>query len=213
MTLANRNSLADQVRERVLNQILRGELKPGDALVEMQIAQAMGISQAPVREGLRDLESIGVVASRPNRGSRVCALDLKVLAEIYDVRAELESYAAALVARRQTANIEFLTSCIAEMQSCAGSGHLPDFAAANAQFHRSVVEAAGNRTLIDVWNRLDVRARTMLAITNTRGDLSLVADSHWPVLKALQARTARSARTAMRSHILAWRPNVEGDVD
>ncbi|MFL5692350.1 MAG: GntR family transcriptional regulator, partial [Ktedonobacteraceae bacterium] len=71
MNVLSRISLRAQIKEILLKRILNGEYKPGDRLVEMQIAQELGTSQAPVRESLRELEALGFVESEPYRGTRV----------------------------------------------------------------------------------------------------------------------------------------------
>ena len=101
MSTVTRIVLREQVKGRLLERILSGELRPGDRLVETRIAQELGTSQAPVREALRDLELLRFVESEPFRGSRVRGISPEELAEIYPVRAALEhGPAAALAARR-----------------------------------------------------------------------------------------------------------------
>src|SRR6185295_20410535 len=92
--------LREQVKEVLLERILRGQLKPGDRLVETRIAQELGTSQAPVREALRDLELVNLVESEPFRGSRVRGVSDEDLLQSFPVRAALEELAAKEAARR-----------------------------------------------------------------------------------------------------------------
>ena len=85
-----RTVLREQIRELLLERILKGELQPGDRIVELQIAQEFGTSQAPVREALSELQSLGFVVYEPYRGTRVRRITEEELAEIYPVRAALE---------------------------------------------------------------------------------------------------------------------------
>jgi DNA-binding GntR family transcriptional regulator len=85
-----RTVLREQIRELLLERILKGELQPGDRIVELQIAQELGTSQAPVREALRELQSLGFVEHEPYRGTRVRRIIEEELAEIYPVRAALK---------------------------------------------------------------------------------------------------------------------------
>ncbi len=99
----NRTVLREQLKEILLKRILSGEYKPGDRLVEMQIAQEFDISQAPVRETLRELEVLGFVESEPYRGTHVRAVTKAELTEIYPVRAALEEVAARPAGGRELA--------------------------------------------------------------------------------------------------------------
>jgi DNA-binding GntR family transcriptional regulator len=202
----DRLSLSEQVREEVLRRILDGTLRAGDRIVETRLAQELGTSQAPIREALRSLEPLGVVQSLPNRGVRVRVLQASELAEIYLVRAELEAYAASLAAPKLKANVSALEQHIAAMHRAAASRNLSRFSEANALFHRHVVEASGLVTLVEIWAMLDVKARTMLAVTRSGLDLGAVAESHWPIVEALKAGKAAAARRAMRQHILRYKP-------
>ena len=94
MSLVTRTVLREQVKELLLERILAGDYRPGDRLVETRIAQELGMSQAPVREALRDLEVLRFVESEPFRGARVRAISGEELAEIYPVRAAVEELAA-----------------------------------------------------------------------------------------------------------------------
>jgi len=93
-----RASLSQQIRDQLLERIMRGELAPGNRLIELKIAAEFSTSQAPVREALRELEAVGVIETLPNKGARVRTISNEELRELYEVRAQLESYATQLVA-------------------------------------------------------------------------------------------------------------------
>src|SRR5438876_8572640 len=100
LSVVARTVLREQVKEVLLERILRGEYGPGERLVETRIAQELGTSQAPVREALRDLESLRFVESEPFRGARVRAISDEELIEVYPVRAAIEEVAAREAAIR-----------------------------------------------------------------------------------------------------------------
>src|SRR5438874_12015375 len=97
-----RTSLREQVRDLLLDRIVAGEYPPGARLVETRIAQELGVSQAPVREALRDLEQLGCIVHEPFRGCSVRAFSADELIEAFPVRAALEALAARLAAERIT---------------------------------------------------------------------------------------------------------------
>src|SRR5919202_2146380 len=90
----SRPMLRDRIKDAILARILNGDYAPGERIVEIRVAQEFGVSQAPVREALRELELLRLVISEPFRGARVREVSAKELAEIYPVRAALEEVAA-----------------------------------------------------------------------------------------------------------------------
>src|ERR1044071_7575938 len=99
-TNIRRRVFREEIREQLIDDILSGRLKPGTRIVETRLAQEFGVSQAPVREALRDLELFGFVTSSPFRGPHVKEIPPEELREIYPIRAALEAVAARAAATR-----------------------------------------------------------------------------------------------------------------
>lgn len=177
-------------------------------MVETQIARELGVSQAPVREALRDLESVGVVESFAFRGARVRKPTRAELIEAFPVRAALESLAASEAATRITeAQLEQLEDLVQQMEKAAVEGNTHQQAIANAQFHGLIVEAAGNSTLVRLWAFLEPWARTYLTAARAGVDLNELAVRHRKILTPLRHRDSQAAAAAMREHLLevaAW---------
>ena len=199
MTLS-RTMLREQIRELLLERILGGDLRPGDRIVELQIAQELGTSQAPVREALRELQSLGFVEHEPYRGSRVRRISEEEIAEIYPVRAALEELAAQEAASRLDGEVAELEREFGAMRAAADSGDLNDLAAHDATFHRLIVEAAGNQVLLDTWRTLRVEARVVVTVLKTDIDLHELAELHRPLLEALKEGAPDRAGRALRQH-------------
>jgi DNA-binding GntR family transcriptional regulator len=195
--------LRSQVRDLLIERIVKGYYKPGARLVETQIARELGVSQAPVREALRDLESVGVVESFAFRGARVRNPTRAELLEAYPVRAALESLAAFEAAGRITdAQLDQLEDLIAQMEKAADQGNAHQQAMANAQFHGLIVEAAQNSTLLRLWAFLEPWARTYLTAARSGVDLNELAVRHRKILTPLRKRDSQAAADAMRDHLL-----------
>jgi DNA-binding GntR family transcriptional regulator len=193
--------LREQVKELLLERILEGAYRPGDRLVETRIAQELGTSQAPVREALRDLELLRFVESEPFRGARVREVSPEELAEIYPVRAAIEEVAARGAAAHLGGDVGELAVELDAMRAAADASDLHLLVEHDVRFHRLVVEASGNRTLLDVWVSLRVEARTIITALTTRIDHHELAEMHEPVLSALAARDPDRAGHALRRHI------------
>lgn len=204
-TLA-RQSLPAQIKEHLLAQITSGALKPGDRLIELRIASEMDTSQAPVREALRELESFGVVETRRNKGSRVRAISPEELRDIYDVRAELEGFSAALASNAGATIETTLMRHVEHMRKAAQANDTLAFAQHNTTFHRAIVEAAGNTVLLDHWERLDIQFRSALNMAQRQLKLAGVADTHVPIVRAIASGKADLARKLARAHVLENKP-------
>jgi DNA-binding GntR family transcriptional regulator len=207
-----RSVLRDQIRDALVARILDGTYAPGERIVEIRVAQEFGVSQAPVREALRELELLRLVVSEPFRGARVREVTSEELAEVYPVRAALEEVAARGAAVRLDGGVERLAQEIEGMRAAATAGDVHAFIAHDVAFHRHIVEASGNRTLQELWGSLHVDLRTTITLIKRVSDLREVADSHVPVMEALAARDVeRSART-LRAHIESfarWVPRTD----
>lgn len=216
MTLAeplSRIGLSQQIRDRLLGRIMSGALKPGDRLVELRIAGEMATSQAPVREALRELEAMGVVETLRNKGARVRVITDAELRQIYDVRAQLEGYAAELAAAAGAPVKSKLIACIRAMRKAARQSDSVGFAGHNSEFHRIIVECTGNRVLLDLWESLNVRMRTMVNVSRSSRNLLALAESHLPIVETISAGDSARARLAARDHVLANKPDGEGVED
>ncbi|TMC19837.1 MAG: GntR family transcriptional regulator [Chloroflexi bacterium] len=201
MVSLNRAVLSDQVKEILLKRILDGEYSPGDRLVEMHIAQEFEISQAPVREALRELEALGFVESEPYRGTRVRAVTKSELTEIYPVRAALEEVAARAAAVHLAGNVEALEAELEAMLAAAEKGDLYEEVQHDVEFHRLIVEASGNRVLQDMWRSLRIEARTLISVLKAHIGGYELAEMHRPVLEALAEGDAEKAGLLLRNHV------------
>jgi DNA-binding GntR family transcriptional regulator len=202
--------LGQQIREILLERIFKGELQPGDRIVELQLANELGTSQAPVREALRELQSLGFVEHEPYRGTRVRRITERELAEIFPVRAALEELAAQEAASRLNGRVEELEREFEAMRAAAGSKDLQDLAGHDARFHRLIVEAAENKVLLDLWKTLRVEARVVVTALKTDIDLDELAEMHRPLLEALAEGSPEKAGRALRYHFEVLQAMVKG---
>jgi DNA-binding GntR family transcriptional regulator len=157
----SRQVLTDQVKERLLEDILAGRYLPDARIVETAVARELGTSQGPVREALRALEAIGVVEITPFRGARVRRPSRREVVEAYAVRSTLEALGARTAVPRLTdADLVVLAGLLAEMRTAASTGDGHAVAAADARFHAHLMDVADNGTLAGVWASLEPTSRT-----------------------------------------------------
>ena len=196
-----RSVLAEQVKDRLLQDILAGRYAPHSRIVETRVARELGTSQAPVREALRGLEALGLVEILPFRGARVRRPGTHELLEAYAVRSELECLAARLGVPRMTdADLEELEELHAAMQRAAASGDRHEVAVVDAAFHARLLLLAGNATLGRVWRSLEPFSRTYITLVVPGSDVQWTADIHVPILSALRLRDAEMVVRALQQH-------------
>ena len=198
-----RSNLREQIKDVILQRILDGAYPPGARLVETRIAHELGVSQAPVREALRDLEQLGCIVHEPFRGCSVRAFSAAELIEAFPVRAALEALAARLAAERITeAELLQLADLLETMRAAAARGDAHDQSQANASFHATIVRAARNATLERQWSFLEPYSRTYLTVSQPGLDLRALSERHVPILEALRARDGEAAAAAMHQHLM-----------
>jgi DNA-binding GntR family transcriptional regulator len=201
VSTVSRTILREQVKEVLLERILRGDLEPGTRLVETRIARDLGTSQAPVREALRDLQSLRLVESEPFRGARVRAVDDEQLLPVFPVRMALEELAAREAAVHSNGDVRPLERELKAMRQAATRGDWRTQIAHDLAFHRAMVEMSGSEPLLQSWLVLGVEVSTAFATYWTFWDQVDLAEFHVPILEAIRSGNPVLAGAEARKHV------------
>lgn len=197
-----RRVFREEIREKLIEDILSGRLAPGARIVETRIAQQLGVSQGPVREALRDLELLGFVVSSPFRGTQVRQISTDDLLEIYPIRAALEGVAARAAALRMDENtFAQLEEMLSAMRTAAAQDDVHAQATADAGFHYIIIKASGNRMLEHAWQSMRLSITTCVTYAMTHRSLHEITERHVPLLDALRSRDPSRAEAEIRRHI------------
>ncbi|WP_020469532.1 GntR family transcriptional regulator [Zavarzinella formosa] len=202
-TTLNRTCLAEQIRDVVADRIGRGDYPPGYRLVELCLAKEFGTSQAPVREAIRMLGGLGLVDSVPRKGARVREMTDREQREMNQVRAALEDMACVLAARHFQTNAEAgeeLRRLNAIVTRAAKKGDFETLAVSNNDFHRLIVNASGNQTLIELWESTALRPRGLVSQIRKGFDPLIVVEHHIGIIESLLAGRGDEAGRRMRDH-------------
>ncbi len=188
---------------RLVLEIRLGQLRPGDRLLETELAQRLGISRTPVREAIRQLEAEGLVVHVPRVGAAVRSLEPGEVTELYEMRGVLEGTAARLAARAgSSVELDDLATINAEM--AAAQGDPARMYELNRQFHAALLNAARNRYLARSVAGLQKTLLLLGPTTLEESDRARNAvEEHEAVLTALRARDEQGAEAAMRAHVSA----------
>ena len=201
-THLSRVVLSDQVKEFIIDAIMSGGFKPGDRVVESSLARQLGVSQAPVREAIRDLVLMGFLVTEPYKGTSVRSFSPEELWEVYTVRAALESLGARLAAARLTeANVETLRQILDGMVDAGRKQDLDRMTQLDNDFHRTIMQISGNDLLCQLWQTLQFGYWTIVTAKMSSFDLEHLAVRHEELLDALKSRDPEKASHAMQHHI------------
>ena len=204
-----RPTLMSQALQEIREAIRKGKLKPGDRLVEMQLAKEMHISRFPIREALRYLEKEGLVETKPFKGTYVAQLTERDMEELYSLRSAIEAFAIrTLIKHIDAEKIKKFETIFQSMQQASKNEDLDKLISEDFRFHQTICELSDHRKLLEVWLTLENQLRVFLTIEKQLfGNSAQFVKSHIPILEAIQERKIRPAQKAIRDH-LDWAMQV-----
>jgi DNA-binding GntR family transcriptional regulator len=194
--------MRDHIREVLVARILDGTYPPGTQLKELVLAREFNVSQAPIREALRELEGSGLVRSERFRGTRVRGADFDEMRESYELRTMLEVRAVELAAPYAPELIADLDHALLQMDAAVRARDPERYIDHALHFHRRLVADSRNRTFLAVWDSLhwDVRGRIALRrLAESGHGLKSLVTRHRALLARLRAQDSTGAARQVRS--------------
>ena len=199
-TMFDKESLSERVKRVIVDRVIDGTYPPGTHLVELHLAEEFNVSQAPVREALRELSSTRLVENRPRHGTFVRKISSEEMAEIYMVRAALEGEAAIRAFPILHQDPAPLRAALEAMRAAVQSDSARGLAKYSTEFHRAIIEASGNRLMLEIWDSLFVEVRTMATIVRGHVEPKAAAEAHAPILEAYETGNAELCRELVTRH-------------
>ena len=196
VAVVKRTCMRDRIRDELVARILDGSYPPGTQLKELSLAREFNVSQAPIREALRELEGTGLVSSERYRGTWVRGTDLEEMRQSYELRAMMEARSVQRGLPFSEAIFQQLDLHFTTMTAAAARNDSRDYIDAALAFHRALVEAGGNATFLRTWDALhwDVRGRIALQRLFDRGEnLAPLLQMHGDLLQKLRAQDVDAA--------------------
>ncbi|UCE55442.1 MAG: GntR family transcriptional regulator [Desulfobacterales bacterium] len=193
----------DQAFQQIREAIRSGKLKPGDRLVETQLAEEMQISRFPIREAMRYLEKEGLVQTKPFKGTYVAELTEKDMEELYSLRSAIEELAVRILIKNiDEKKIKKLESIVAAMVQASEDDNIDKMISEDLRFHQTICEMSGHRKLLDVWLNLENQLQVFLTIEKNLFENSYqFVTTHHPILEAIKSRKIGPAQKAIRDHL------------
>lgn len=195
--------LRDVVFNTLRQAILKGELEPGERLMEIQLADRLGVSRTPIREAIRKLELEGLVLMIPRKGAEVAKISEKSLRDVLEVRRSLEELAIELACQRMSdSDIEDLEIAQNAFREAVITGDAMTIAETDEHYHDIIYNGTGNNRLVQILNNLrEQMYRYRLEYIKDAEKRQILVVEHEQILKAVRGRKAAEAQTLIREHI------------
>lgn len=208
--LENYKPLRELVFEHIKHAIITGELKPGERLMEVQLAEKLGVSRTPVREAIRKLELEGLVVMVPRKGAFVSDVSLKDIIDVFEVRETLEGLASYLAAERITKEeIENLNEILNKTKENVEKGDSRGIIECDVKFHDAVFNASRNEKLIQIMANLQEHIhRFRIIYVNMAERANKLVEEHGELLQAIKTGNAQKAKKLAIKHV----ENIQNEV-
>ncbi|MHB8172417.1 MAG: GntR family transcriptional regulator [Thermincolia bacterium] len=201
--LDNYKPLREIVFESLREAIINGNLKPGERMMEIQLAEEMGVSRTPVREAIRKLELEGFVVMVPRKGAYVASISIKDIADVFEIRAALESLAAGLAAERITEDeLESMERSLVRVAEATEANDLESLINMDTDFHEILYKASRNERLVQIISNLREQIQRFRTTSLAHpGRMKVALEEHKQIVEAISQRDVEAARNLAREHI------------
>ncbi|NTW05533.1 MAG: GntR family transcriptional regulator [Peptococcaceae bacterium] len=201
--LDNYKPLRELVFDSLREAIIQGRLKPGERLMEMQLADEMGVSRTPIREAIRKLELEGFVVMIPRKGAYVSGISVKDIVDVFEVRAALEGLAAGLAAERITdEEMEKLERILVKITEVNDLDDIEVIVEIDTEFHDLIYMACRNERLVQIITHLKEQIQRFRTTSLAQpGRLRDALSEHRLIVEAIGDRNVEMAQNLAREHI------------
>lgn len=202
--------LRDVVFNTLRQAILKGELKPGERLMEIQLAKRLGVSRTPIREAIRKLELEGLVVMIPRKGAEVAKITEKDLRDVLEVRCTLEELAVSLAANNiKKEDVAVLEAKNNEFIEAISKENVVEMAEADVNFHDAIYALTDNARLIQILNNLrEQMYRYRFEYIKDSDKRKTLVEEHRVIIEALANKDTEAVKKAVRQHIENQEKNV-----
>jgi DNA-binding GntR family transcriptional regulator len=195
--------LREVVCETLRDAIRKGILKPGERLMEIQLAEELGVSRTPVREAIRKLELEGYVIMMPRRGTYVANLSIRDVNEVFEIRTSLDSLASGLAAERITdEELESLQRLLVLIGEYIENNNMEKIVETDMQFHDLLYQASRNTRLVGIiYNLREQLTRFRATSMSFPGRLKATLEEHRRIVEAIAQGEVKEAQQAAEYHM------------
>ena len=201
--LDNSKPLRELVFESLREAIISGTLPPSERLMEIQLAEEMGVSRTPVREAIRKLELEGLVVMIPRKGAYVAGMSIKDIVDVFEIRGALEGLAAELASERVTDDeLESMERYLVKISEEIESGDLSKVVETDTDFHTLIYKASRNARLSQIISNLREQIQRFRTTSlSFPGRMKIALEEHRKIVEAISSRDGELARRLAQEHI------------
>ncbi|HBE77022.1 MAG TPA: GntR family transcriptional regulator [Firmicutes bacterium] len=201
--LDNYKPLRELVFESLREAIISGTLGAGDRLMEIQLAEEMGVSRTPVREAIRKLELEGLVVMIPRKGAYVAGISVKDIADVFEIRCALEGLAAELASERATdEELETMERYLIKISEDIDLGDLAKVVETDTDFHTLLYKLSRNSRLTQIISNLREQIQRFRTTSlSFPGRMKIALEEHRKIVEAISSRDGELARKLAEEHI------------
>ncbi len=201
--LDNYKPLRELVFESLREAIISGSLPPSERLMEIQLAEEMGVSRTPVREAIRKLELEGLVVMIPRKGAYVAGMSIKDIVDVFEIRGALEGLAAELASERVTdEELESMERYLVKISEEIESGDLSKVVETDTDFHTLIYKASRNARLSQIISNLREQIQRFRTTSlSFPGRMKIALEEHRKIVEAISSRDGELARKLAQEHI------------
>ncbi len=195
--------LRDVVFHTLREAILRGDLKPGERLMEIQLSNRLGVSRTPIREAIRMLEQEGLAVTIPRKGAQVAKMTEKDMEDVLQIREALDELAASIACEQiDEEELEALRETMREFEESTTTADVPRIAEADVRFHDIIYQATGNPRLVNILNNLrEQMYRYRVEYLKDEKSYPVLVQEHRQIIEGLAARNKEMVSQAMQTHV------------
>lgn len=195
--------LRDVVFHTLREAILKGELKPGERLMELQLASRLGVSRTPIREAIRMLELEGLAVTMPRKGAEVAKMTEKDMEDVLQIREALDELAVQVACDKMTAQqLKELTLAMKNFENAIQAGKLKKIIEYDVEFHDIIYRATDNPKLVTLLNNIREQIyRYRVEYLKGKENYPMLVREHEEIVTALKQKNKERVADAMRSHI------------
>lgn len=195
--------LRDVVFNTLREAILKGELKPGERLMELQLASKLGVSRTPIREAIRMLEQEGLAVTVPRKGAEVAKMTEKDMKDVLQVREALDELAAGIACEQITEEeLVKLRETMVEFEDSTKTGNIKKIAEADVKFHDIIYEATRNPKLVNMVNNLrEQMYRYRVEYLKDEKNYPVLLEEHKQIVDSITARKKEKVTELMHRHV------------
>jgi len=202
--------LRDVVFDTLRDAIIQGRLEPGERLMETQLAEELGVSRTPVREAMRRLEQEGFIVMVPHKGAYVAGITLRDIADVFEVRAALDSLAAGLAAQRITEDeLEELEKALVRLSEDTIAGNVEKIVKSDEAFHEIIYRASRNERLLQIIINLQEQIHRFRTTSLSRpGRAKITIEEHRKIVEAISEHNVALSQTLAMEHTESAEQNL-----